>query len=102
MFKKPIKTSSDNLISGKDKKKLKADLGKLYDQKSVDHLIDSNKELSSQKVSGGKMVLYVNETFPLLADATGKGDYFPTRENIPHIASNTQIYSILDANFSPM
>ena len=78
MFKKAIKTSTHNLMSGKDMKKLKKDLCKLFDSDSVTKFFENNDKLSCDKLSGSKILMYTNDDYPVLIDATGKGDYFPT------------------------
>jgi len=79
MFKKPIKVSSNNSLSGKDVKKIVADLSKFLDPVSVSALLEQNKPvITINKLSGSKMVLYSIDNIPILVDATGKGDYFPS------------------------
>jgi hypothetical protein len=80
MFKKPFKISAHNSLSGKDKKKLAADLKKFLDPDSVAALIENNDtDVVINKISGSKMVLYSIDNVPYFVDATGKGVYFPTR-----------------------
>lgn len=82
MFKKgAFKVASDNLLSGKDKKKLKSDLAKSYHLPSVEHFFDKTENLWCQKLSGSKILIYKTDSFPALVDPTGKGDYFPTRKH---------------------
>ena len=78
MFKKPIKFSSSNTISGKDRKKIRKDLSKNFNNESVDQLFINNEEIIVEKVQGNKMHIYRNQTQPLFVDTSGKGDYFPT------------------------
>ena len=78
MFKKSIKVSSNSLLSGKDKKKLKQDLSTVYDKASIEHLFDNNEKITCSKVSGSKVLLYLTEEYPVFIDSTSKGDYFPT------------------------
>jgi len=87
MFKKPFKIASHNSLSGKDKKKLIADLKKFLDPDSVSLLLENNNcDVVISKLSGSKMVLYSIDNIPFFVDATGKGAFFPTRkENIKRL-----------------
>lgn len=78
MFKKAFKVSSNNNLSGKDRKKLIKDLIKYYDPDSVNALLDSNTNIVVSKVTGSKMALYTANDVPILVDESNKGDYFPT------------------------
>ena len=79
MFKKTIKVSSHNVISGKDRKKLCADLKKLYDDQSVTLLLEKgDPAITSDKISGSKMLVYSIDNVPLFVDSTGKGALFPS------------------------
>lgn len=79
MFKKAFKVSSHNAISGKDKKKLAANLKKLYDEESVSLLIEKgDPTINCDKLSGSKMLIYTIDSIPLFVDSTGKGALFPS------------------------
>ena len=80
MFKKKFKVGSHSLLSRKDKKQLRKDSEKYFDQTSVDHFFVNFSEIYCDKInaSGSKMLVYgVGET-PYFVDSTGKGDLFPT------------------------
>jgi len=79
MFKKTLKVSSSEALTGKDKKKLISDLSKFFDVDSTKALIEKNDPIvSKNKLSGSKMVIYTIGDAPIFADATGKGDLFPS------------------------
>jgi hypothetical protein len=83
MFKKPFKVASHNSLSGKDRKKLAADLKKFLDPDAVAALLENNDpDVVINKISGSKMVLYSIDNVPYFIDATGKGVYFPTCNSI--------------------
>jgi hypothetical protein len=50
MFKKKWKISLNNLVSGKDKKKLRKDMSKCFNEECLDHFFKNNDEISCQKV----------------------------------------------------
>lgn len=79
MFKKAFKVASTNSLSGKDKKKLIADLSKFYDPEAINILFEkSNPNLVANKLQGSKIQIYIAGDVPLFVDATSKGDFFPT------------------------
>ena len=78
MFKKGIKIGGQNQLSGKDKKGMKAKMGALFGGDAVEAIFGRFDKITCSKVSGGKMLIYTSEAYPLFVDGTGKGDYFPT------------------------
>jgi len=79
MFKKAFKVSSKNNLSGKDRKKLVNDLSKYYDPESVSMLLEKNNpSIVVNKIQGSKIVLYLIDDIPVIVDASGKGDLFPS------------------------
>jgi len=79
MFKKTLKVSSSEALTGKDKKKLISDLSKFFDVDSIKALVEKNETIvTKNKLSGSKMVIYTIGDAPIFADATGKGDLFPS------------------------
>lgn len=96
MFKKAFKVSSNNNLSGKDRKKLIKDLIKYYDPDSVNTLLDSNANIVVSKVQGSKMVIYTSSDVPILIDESNKGDYFPTvyaYQQLPNLSKSLEINS---------
>ncbi len=82
MFKKTLKVASSSALTGKDKKKLISDLSKFFDVESVKALIEKNDPIvTSNKLSGSKMLIYTIGDVPIFADATGKGDLFPSSKS---------------------
>jgi len=80
MFKKAFKVSSNNNISGKDRKKLITELSKYYDPECLNSLLSKNSQvITLNKVSGSKVQLYISGDTPILFDTSGKGDIYPTR-----------------------
>lgn len=79
MFKKKFKISSNNILSGKDKKKIVKDLSKICTGECVEHFFEKNEKIFQNKLQGSKIVIYSIEEYPAFIDATSKGDYFPTR-----------------------
>jgi len=80
MFKKAFKTSSNNNISGKDRKKLISELSKYYDAECLKNLLGKNDQvITLNKVQGSKMQLYIAGDTPILFDVSGKGDIYPSR-----------------------
>jgi len=79
MFKKAFKVSSNNSLSGKDKKKLATDLNKFFDPEIVNIILEKNNPIVTvNKLQGSKVQIYLIGDIPLFVDATGKGDLFPT------------------------
>lgn len=79
MFKKAFKVATHNVLSGKDKKKLRQDLAALFDPTSVDILLGKPEaEIFCDKLSGSKTLIFTLNDIPIFVDATGKGTYFPT------------------------
>ncbi len=65
-------------MGGKDRKKMKADLSKLFDPKSVEHFLETNEKIYCDKVQGSKLLIYSTDDYPCFVDATNKGDFFPS------------------------
>lgn len=78
MFKKPLKSAQSNLISQKDRKKLKKDLSKYFHSDTIDQIFINTDEITCDKIQGNKTMIYKDENNPIFVDPTGKGDYFPT------------------------
>jgi len=80
MFKKPFKVSGYNAIAGKDKKKLKIDVSKIFNPEVVETIFkdETNEKIFASKLQGSKIIIYANEKYPIFIDATSKGDYFPS------------------------
>ena len=78
MFKKAIKVSAQNQLSGKDKKNIKNKLVNLFDSNSIETLIAKQDKLLSNKISGSKMLIYIGDEYPIFVDGTGKEDFFPS------------------------
>jgi len=79
MFKKAFKVSSNNSLSGKDKKKLASDLQKYFDPETVNIILEKNNPIVTvNKLQGSKIQIFYIGDVPLFVDATGKGDVFPT------------------------
>lgn len=78
MFKKPVKVSAQNQLSGKDKKTMRTKLIEAFDETCVDKIMNLNDKLVSCKISGSKMIIYNGNDYPLFVDGTGKNDYFPS------------------------
>ncbi len=72
MFKKPVKVSAQNQLSGKDRKTIKNKLASLFDEESLDVLFTKNDKIICNKISGGKMLIYISDEYPLFVDGTGK------------------------------
>ena len=95
MFKKSFKIATHNAVSQKDKKKLKKDLAKFFDQESIDYLFIYNQEIFIDKVQGQKMFIYTNGEIPLFVDSTTKGDFFPTSNLLPPLPLPRPLLSAL-------
>lgn len=78
MFKKPVKVGAQNQLSGKDRKSIKNKLASQYDEASIECLLAKNEKIICNKISGSKMLIYMGDDYPLIVDATGKEDYFPS------------------------
>lgn len=78
MFKKPVKVSAQNQLSGKDRKTMKNKLAETFDEACVDKILNVNDKIISCKISGSKMIIYNGNDYPLFVDGTGKNDYFPS------------------------
>jgi len=78
MFKKPLKSAQSNVISGKDRKKLKKDLAKFFHSDTLDQLFVNTDEIVQEKIQGNKTLIYKDSVNPLFVDPTGKGDFFPS------------------------
>lgn len=70
--------AQSNVISGKDRKKLKKDLGKFFHADTIDQIFVHTEEILQEKIQGNKMQIYKDDKNPIFVDPTGKGDYFPT------------------------
>jgi translation initiation factor 2D len=78
MFKKPVKVSAQNQLSGKDRKTMKNKLSETFDEGCVDKIFNLNDKIISCKISGSKMIIYNGNDYPIFVDGTGKNDYFPS------------------------
>ena len=78
MFKKRLKINAQHTISTKDRKKLKQELHQQFDRDTVDKFFEYSEKLDQQKVEKSKIVIYSDESDPLLVDSTSNRDYFPT------------------------
>ena len=78
MFKKALKISAQNQLSGKDRKNLRNKLSIQLDPKCVESVMTTHEKISCNKVTGSKMLIYMGDEFPLFVDGTGKEDYFPS------------------------
>lgn len=79
MFKKPIKPSTKNQLSGKDKKDLKASILKSFSPPSVEAFFAANSKLISEKVTDLKLSVLVNEEEdPMFICFTKENTYLPT------------------------
>jgi F0F1-type ATP synthase delta subunit len=61
MFKKSLKVSSNNPLSGKDCSKMKKKLSEIYDSESVEAIFSINKKIISHKISGSTLIVYTND-----------------------------------------
>lgn len=80
------------MISGKDRKKLKKDLGKFFHADTIDQIFVHTEEILQEKIQGNKMHIYKDSKNPIFVDPTGKGDYFPTG-NFSHLLKNSNLNS---------
>lgn len=78
MFKKAVKISAQSQMSGKDRKNFRNKLVTLFDPASIEAIIKKNDKLVCSKVAGSKMLIYMNDEYPLFVDGTGKEDFFPS------------------------
>lgn len=78
MFKKPFKISTQHTLSNKDRKKLKQELHNQFDRDTVDKFFEYGEKLDQQKLEKSKILIFVDETDPLIVDSTSNKDYFPT------------------------
>lgn len=79
MFKKSFKVATHNVLSGKDRKKMRQVLSAKFDPASVDILLGkSDIEIFCDKLAGSKTYIYTWNDIPILVDENGKGNYFPT------------------------
>lgn len=81
MFKKPLKIIEEEepvLLTQKDRKKLKQTIQKQFDERSVDKFFEYYEELVMPKLEKSKVQLYMAGKDPVLVDASGKGDFFPS------------------------
>ena len=53
MFKKELQPKQENTVGGKDLKKLRADLARLFDSACVDALIPPKSPVTLQRFGGG-------------------------------------------------
>ena len=61
MFKKAVKVSAQNQLSGKDKKTIKAKLIDYLNEACVEKLFAMNEKIISCKISGSKMLIYTGD-----------------------------------------
>jgi translation initiation factor 2D len=61
MFKKPVKVSAQNQLSGKDKKVIKSKASESLDNECVDKILSSNEKIICCKIQGSKMLIYNGE-----------------------------------------
>lgn len=78
MFKKPFKVASQHVIAAKDRKKMRQDLSDQLDKDSVEKLFIYAETITAQKLEKSKIIIYRDETDPLIIDSTSNKDYFPT------------------------
>jgi translation initiation factor 2D len=78
MFKKPFKIASEDTLAAKDRKKMRQDLSDQFDKDSVEKLFIYAETIKAQKLEKSKIVIYRDETDPLVIDSTSNKDYFPT------------------------
>ena len=78
MFKKDFGYASQNPLSQKDRKRLRKDLERVFDEQSLTALYIHHEQLHLCKLEKSKVAVYASETDPLFVDATAKGDFFPT------------------------
>lgn len=58
MFKKKFKVASENQLSGKDKKILKANLAKVVPAEAAEHFVNKSERIIAKKLHGSKTVIY--------------------------------------------
>jgi translation elongation factor P/translation initiation factor 5A len=68
MFKKPVKISAQNQLSGKDRKTMRNKLAEVFDEACVDKIFNVNDKIISCKISGSKMVIYNGNDYPIFVD----------------------------------
>ncbi len=68
MFKKPVKISAQNQLSGKDRKTMRNKLAEVFDEACVDKIFAVNDKIISCKISGSKMVIYNGNDYPIFVD----------------------------------
>lgn len=68
MFKKPVKISAQNQLSGKDRKTMRNKLAEVFDEACVDKIFSVNDKIISCKISGSKMVIYNGNDYPIFVD----------------------------------
>ena len=78
MFKKPFKVASQHVIAAKDRKKMRQDLSDQFDKYSVEKLFIYAETLTATKLEKSKIIIYRDETDPLIIDSTSNKDYFPS------------------------
>jgi predicted ribosome-associated RNA-binding protein Tma20 len=78
MFKKAIKISGQNQLSGKDRKIMRNRLVELFNEECIDKIMNINDKIIACKTSGTKVIIYNGNDYPLFVDQNGKNDYFPT------------------------
>jgi hypothetical protein len=61
MFKKAVKVSAQNQLSGKDRKNVKNKLATLFDEPTLETLFNKNDKIVCNKISGSKMLIYMTE-----------------------------------------
>ena len=60
MFKKAIKVSAQNQLSGKDRKSIRNKLVAHFDTPCVEAIIAKNDKINCNKISGSKMLIYMS------------------------------------------
>ena len=60
MFKKPVKISAQNQLSGKDRKTINKKLSTQFDPVCIEALLAKNDKLTCNKVTGSKMLIYLS------------------------------------------
>jgi translation initiation factor 2D len=78
MFKKPFKIATESVIAVKDRKKMRQELQEQFDKDSIEKLFIYADTLTSQKLEKSKIVVFRDETDPLIIDSTSNKDYFPS------------------------
>jgi translation initiation factor 2D len=78
MFKKPLKVSAQNQLSGKDRKTIKNKLVAQFDPPSIETALAAHDKIVCSKIAGSKMLIYIGDDYPLFVDGTGKEDFFPS------------------------